>query len=132
MSVELTEQEVADLWTEWTAALRSGKYKQGRRYLHQITNGEHEYCCLGVLCDVANKRHPGLLRYDDENGWFSYDSQGAILPAKLAELMGISAWGTYTDCNGRVVSLTAMNDYEGSTFEQIADVLDSKPQWIRK
>ena len=33
---------------EWLEALRSGKYKQGRRFLRN--NGE--FCCLGVLCDI--------------------------------------------------------------------------------
>lgn len=34
---------------KWIAALRSGKYKQGRGQLRSLNNN---YCCLGVLCDV--------------------------------------------------------------------------------
>lgn len=34
----------------WLEALRSGNYKQGRGVLR---NKEDEFCCLGVLCDVA-------------------------------------------------------------------------------
>lgn len=37
----------------WVAALRSGKYRQGK---NALTNGrrgaQRRYCCLGVLCDV--------------------------------------------------------------------------------
>ena len=38
-------KEVKD---KWVAALKSGKYKQGRGQL----NGESGYCCLGVLTEV--------------------------------------------------------------------------------
>ena len=32
----------------WLAALRSGKYKQGREYLHS----DNKFCCLGVAYDA--------------------------------------------------------------------------------
>lgn len=32
----------------WTAALRNGKYKQGRTFLCR----DNEYCCLGVFCEL--------------------------------------------------------------------------------
>src|ERR1700722_17051899 len=35
---------------KWVAALRSGKYKQGRAALHNVSGG---MCCLGVLCDIV-------------------------------------------------------------------------------
>lgn len=37
---------------KWVAALRSGKYNQGK---HELYSGEDEnsYCCLGVACRVA-------------------------------------------------------------------------------
>lgn len=39
---------------KWLTALRSGKYKQGEGYLRQKNyHNKIEYCCLGVLCDVA-------------------------------------------------------------------------------
>jgi hypothetical protein len=34
---------------KWVAALRSGKYKQGRKFLRY----KDEYCCLGVACELA-------------------------------------------------------------------------------
>jgi len=37
---------------QWTAALRSGEYKQGQGMLR---NDGGDYCCLGVLCDLARK-----------------------------------------------------------------------------
>lgn len=54
-----------DLILEWIAALRSGNYIQGERQLHIPPNefdNTHEYCCLGVLCEVAVKH--GMVRFD--------------------------------------------------------------------
>ena len=38
-----------ELKAKWLAALRSDEYKQGKYCL----NIEGEFCCLGVLCDIA-------------------------------------------------------------------------------
>ena len=41
---------------QWVAALRSGEYKQGKNALRRQYEGEDaEFCCLGVLCDLAVK-----------------------------------------------------------------------------
>ena len=45
----------------WVAALRSGKYRQGQGGLR---TGDR-YCCLGVLCDLA-----------DPEGWEELGSRG--------------------------------------------------------
>jgi hypothetical protein len=34
----------------WVDALRSGEFRQGRRYLKR----DGKYCCLGVLCEIQN------------------------------------------------------------------------------
>lgn len=34
----------------WLEALRSGKYQQGKGVL---LDKDHNFCCLGVLCDIA-------------------------------------------------------------------------------
>jgi hypothetical protein len=38
---------------EWCEALRSGRYKQGQKYL---CNAANEFCCLGVLADITPGR----------------------------------------------------------------------------
>jgi hypothetical protein len=44
----------------WTQALRSGRYRQGRAALHSSgSGGNDEFCCFGVLCDVAV--HEGVV-----------------------------------------------------------------------
>lgn len=44
--------EVKRIWIE---ALRSGEFVQGKMRLHTIdpVTGQHKYCCLGVLCKLA-------------------------------------------------------------------------------
>lgn len=44
-----------DIKRAWVKALRSGKYKQGRK---QLRNGNDEMCCLGVLCNLYAEAHP--------------------------------------------------------------------------
>lgn len=44
------------------AALRSGKYKQGKEMLRP---SEDEYCCLGVACDI--KKFRGNIKKIDKN-----------------------------------------------------------------
>lgn len=44
---------------EWIAALRSGKYKQGRMLLQ---SREGEFCCLGVACEVEALKGRGVWK----------------------------------------------------------------------
>lgn len=44
-----------DIAEQWAKALESGEYKQGLNYLHSEKDGEHKFCCLGVLCELALK-----------------------------------------------------------------------------
>lgn len=44
-----------EIKAQWIAALRSGDYKQGWKCLARKTDKGTEYCCLGVLCDLAVK-----------------------------------------------------------------------------
>ena len=42
---------------KWLTALRSGEYKQCQgRLRHTDFNGEHSYCCLGVLGHLMNPK----------------------------------------------------------------------------
>jgi hypothetical protein len=91
----------ADLANRWAAALRSGKYQQGKRFLRL---GE-QFCCLGVLCDVIdptgwNKhgRHPS----GDGSAYVNIE----ILDAKFQS------------------DLAGMND-DGASFAEIARFIDA-------
>lgn len=123
---------------QWTAALRSGDYFQGRAALHTNINGHVQHCCLGVLCELALKA--GVVertsRYGDEGyGWA--DSSGiavenSILPDEVRDWAGLKSRAgvlpvRVVDANGRGRDdLTELNDVAGYTFEQIADVIEEQ------
>jgi hypothetical protein len=55
----------AELKAKWVAALRSGTYTQGTGELH--TPSEKSFCCLGVLCEVAQIEYtPGWAALPDD------------------------------------------------------------------
>src|SRR5690348_17476896 len=57
MSKTLTRMD-PQIKAEWVAALRSGEYRQGSGTLR---SDQDEFCCLGVLCDLAVKAGvPGI------------------------------------------------------------------------
>lgn len=84
---------------EWTAALRSGKYKQGKGWLYK----DDKYCCLGVyadLNDIATEIGGNELAYLPALEWEKLD-----MPIKQS-------------------NLSALNDGREFTFNQIADVIE--------
>ena len=111
---------------KWVKALRSGKYEQGKNYLH---SADGKFCCLGVLCDISpvtshrgvNTTSYGLLRLESS------------LPSEVMEWSGIStSVGTFKNREGYFMSLAEYNDgkleIDGvdrpATFLEIADWLD--------
>ena len=96
---------------KWIAALRSGKYEQGR---DQLRSGK-EYCCLGVLCDLAVK-----------NGVISrFIGKDGLLPRKVQKWAALST----DDGNYSTNKLTNLND-NGKSFEEIADVIEKEPKGL--
>lgn len=55
-------------WEKWEAALLSGEYKQGRRFLYDKETGG--YCCLGVLQHCLT----GEVETNDVGGIFALPS----------------------------------------------------------
>jgi len=123
----------ADLKPKWLAALRSGEYTQGQRWLKR----GGRYCCLGVLCDIMPE-----IGWEDEfeglsAGQRAFDrgntmrtSTSALPGAHIQKLAGLDR-----DVDDRLhrdpqVTLVQMNDgshiYNGNaqSFEQIADWIE--------
>ena len=74
----------AQIKAAWIAALRSGEYKQGQG---RLRFGD-EFCCLGVLCDLAFKQ--GLGKWEG----FAFKSNGfhlvaTVLPPPIADWAGL-------------------------------------------
>lgn len=106
---------------DWIEALRSGKFKQGKNFLHD--KEDDSYCCLGVLAKINEckiwesdkqlnlDRHEKILLGDDNCD--DDDGYGTFM------LIGMPK-------HNKKLSLAKMND-RGYTFEQIADVIEDLP-----
>jgi hypothetical protein len=117
----------------WLTALRSGSYTQGHGYLRQAyPSGNDRYCCLGVLCDIAqrhNKITPPEPDYEptplNPNPPFRYGDAEAYLPDVVADWATLDANPHVDVCpNYRdAEELAELNDL-GFTFDQIADLIE--------
>ncbi len=98
-----------DIKDKWIAALRSGKYQQGKYNLRK----ESSFCCLGVLCDISGK----MEWKTDTTGStiFSYDKQKASLPESI---LGWADLRSYQQ-----EPLVDRND-GGKSFSEIADYIE--------
>jgi hypothetical protein len=114
---------------ELVAALRSGKYKQGRHTLFR----DDKYCCLGVACNIS--RVSKFVQDPDRMpGEYYYDGERAVLPDSVKKYFGLRygngrfsnpipvkdpILGDLRHCS----TLTELNDM-GWTFEQIAAFIE--------
>lgn len=110
-----------DIKAQWTAALRSGEYKQGQGGLRNPQ--DDTFCCLGVLCDLAVKAEVDVEVEGGVN-WVGYDGFSGLLPNSVQEWAGLDtcdpelAWSFgYWD------EASTLND-SGVPFTQIADLVD--------
>ncbi len=122
------------LQTKWLEALESGKFEQGRHLLKNLAN---QYCCLGVLCEVANvpfivgkpmpdgKPHTGFQDGDE--------IECAYTPAALSSEIGFHGRaGELVERRSfppvaRLNALTAINDSSALSFKQIAEYIRYDP-----
>lgn len=101
---------------KWIEALRSDKYKQGRRKLYNSL--DDTYCCLGVLPRVM-----GLHPRDCELVVLALLNHKTARAAGLPCVKGDQEWDQISDRNVQK-RLANMND-NGYSFAEIAD-------WIEK
>jgi hypothetical protein len=93
---------------KWVAALRSGDYKQGT---YQLINDNNEYCCLGVLCRLAD----GVVK----EPFFTNVKGDGLMNKEVSELVGL------TKHYETLRSLVYFNDIQKNTFSEIADYIES-------
>lgn len=126
----------AEIKAQWLTALRGGEYTQGRNYLR---NCDGEFCCLGVLSDLAVKGDESFSwnqEYEGDAYYVKHESDMLnrhYLPEVVADWAGLdetfSGQGIietrHYNRHGKPlrISLSGLND-SGLTFEQIADVID--------
>jgi len=141
------KSEIKQLWID---ALRSGDYEQGVGNLHQVG----EYCCLGVLMDLACKaeiaqefegedgddddcvgyytsRDPlrtveyySLTREVMEWAGLPVGSHEGLLPTEI--IYAIATDDTGKPITGKGRTLVSLNDQAKYTFSQIADVIEAQ------
>lgn len=128
-----------DVKAQWLAALRSGDYKQvtgalKREFRRHEYDGVTEvgYCCLGVLCEVAVKNdviEPSVPQ-EGYTAYWTYDGANETLPDGVREWAGLadispSVPSPYGDGGTRIQELAYLNDDQGKTFAEIADLIEA-------
>lgn len=109
-----------DIKKKWVDALRSGNYKQGKL---KLRNRDDEFCCLGVLCDLAAKE--GIVKELAECGVFYYDGDSLIPPPSVVEWAGGDLEFLDIDIAAGIEGhYVELNDQDGLTFDQIADLIE--------
>jgi hypothetical protein len=101
-----------EIANKWAAALRSGKYEQTTQTLQ---DGEG-FCCLGVLCKLA-----------ESNGVNITTNDGILEGNDLSDQNATVNWSDIQSCNGEFGhwdNLAELNDEEGYSFNQIADIIE--------
>lgn len=118
--------------SRWIRALRSGKYKQGEGNLLKMNaDGTGNYCCLGVLCELAAKDGVVAWRNTPGEPVLNINGETGMLPMSVqqwADIKDNRGWLTSNptvsqdDDNYEVVASEA-NDEEGLTLREIADLI---------
>lgn len=124
LTPDSTPEEVREAWV---AALESGDYEQTTDgqlgYPYDPGGAPSDYCCLGVLCDLAIKA--GLIKDEGIDGRFNW---GAAFPeCQVADWAGLAE----TDGTYEHTSLASDND-NGSSFAAIADIIRAAPEGLLK
>lgn len=115
---------------EWIDALTSGDYDQGRDVLHNAET--NTFCCLGVACDLYQKRVGGLAVRErpadpknDTPACTSYNGNDKSLPPRVKSWLGLR--GAAGSTNGE--ALTELND-GGKSFDFIAGFISGEPDGL--
>lgn len=117
----------------WVEALRSGDYQQGKEALR---SRDDNYCCLGVLCELAINAGHGCWDIDEEDSNFKYVSPDGNLSDDFPSV-SVMDWAGFglapgAKCvvdplikkeDGALISLSNLND-GGSSFAEIADLIE--------
>lgn len=119
---------------QWLTALRSGEYKQGTGQLHYRQNNQSEFCCLGVLCDLA--KQAGIVQeFQSSEGALdrvkyesiSYEAEAAPAGWRKTTYLpaAVMMWAELSSNNPEVAhsTLAGMND-NGETFETISAAIE--------
>lgn len=135
----LNKEKARELWVD---ALCSGDYAQGRHALARFDLGSEvtEYCCLGVACDLFQEYEDEGLDIQQECvhpnsiAW-SYDGYSSSCPPQVQKWLGLTTrFGDHkvSHKDGYVDhrDLAELNDDDKMCFDEIAEVILSKPEGL--
>jgi hypothetical protein len=135
-TMTFTAEQQKENRTKWVAALRSGKYEQGKGYLRIGPR----HCCLGVACELAKKEldlpvksafpevreNNGKIESDPDGELFYYDGCVNTLPDAVLDWLGIkSPSGRFITEDDFNTSLAGLND-TGLSFGAIARLIEER------
>lgn len=136
----------------WVAALRSGEYEQGVGALSYVdTDEKRKWCCLGVLCDLAQKEGVVTSQVSEFRPWTAdpehdqflgfgtvndgYDMETSALPLEVVNWAKTEVPNPVVVHLGVTASLAEFNDgrddsgglppIEPMNFNQIADLIEA-------
>lgn len=112
---------------EWITLLESGEVEQGK---HQLRTQDNTFCCLGVLCTIAERHgigHWGLGESGDETLFYttSYDvaTGVTVLPDEVVQWAGLDNILPEVVYDNVKTNLAELNDAYALTFKEIAKVI---------
>lgn len=114
----------------WIDALRSGAYAQTIGVLLRTHEGQLAHCCLGVLCEVSAdvQRNLGMVEHYFAHG-VQVQAQLASfcrLDIDIAPLINFLIEEPAPSETNLLLGLAHLNDTQEASFEEIADVLESR------
>jgi hypothetical protein len=129
------DKEAKKLWVE---ALRSGEYEQGQGMLcKMLADGTEEYCCLGVLCEVAIAQGVNVRKADpdfDPGTSFLAASYGEDCPNTGTLPIEVQIWARLEEEDPKLGFYSAINYNDGynssqdevrpHTFDEIAELIE--------
>lgn len=117
-----------DIKSLWVAALMSGEYVQGQKYLHKI---DGSMCCFGVLTDLFLKAHDErwtLPHADCDH--FDYKTNCSMPPQSVLDWAGIHSVEATRVRIGFTLSKLNLVTHNDSipikTFDQIAKAIEKQ------
>ncbi|MGL5076086.1 MAG: hypothetical protein ACRDBG_09645 [Waterburya sp.] len=99
----------------WIKTLKSKKYKPGRWALRSCGD---EYCCLGVLCDLAAKDGGEQWSRKEYSEYYTLHGQSGLPDLKVTDWLGLS--------RKDVETLVSKNDIAELSFKEIADYIETE------
>lgn len=106
-----------EIGKQWVKALRSNKYRQGLGLLERVTDSGSDFCCLGVLCNLAAEE--GVVERREGMRAVYYAGINLWLPKEVME------WAGMHPCSEYLPLLASLND-AGKPFSEIADIIEAR------